>query len=148
MTAVKLRPYASADAEAAIELWRRTWQRTYPQIDFTARIEWWRQRWRDELVPRASIVVAENDGIIVGFVTVEPATGYLDQIVVAPEYWGTNLAATLLAEARRISPERIELRVNQDNARAIGFYRKHGFVLAGDDVSLSGRPLHRMTWRP
>ena len=148
MTGITLRPYASADEEATIELWRRTWQQSYPQIDFTARTAWWRERWRGELVPRATIVVADDGGIIVGFMTVEPATGYLDQIVVAPEYWGTDLGAALLAEAQRISPAQIELRVNQDNARAISFYRKHGFVLAGDDVSLSGRPLYRMTWRP
>ncbi len=48
-----LRPYEPADEEAAIELWRRTWQQHYPQIDFDARVEWWRDRWRTELVPVA-----------------------------------------------------------------------------------------------
>jgi putative acetyltransferase len=37
--------------------------------------------------------------------------------------------------------------VNKDNDRAIGFYRKHGFALAGDDVNpVSGRPVYRMRW--
>jgi putative acetyltransferase len=143
-----LRPYAAADEDAAIELWRRTWQQAYPQIDFGARTEWWRQRWRDELVPRAAIVVAERGGSIVGFVTIVPQNGYLDQIVVAPEFWGSELAAMLLAEARRRSPEKIELLVNKDNERAMAFYRKQGFVLAGDDVNpVSGRPVYRMVWR-
>ncbi len=84
-----------------------------------------------------------------GFVTVEPASGFLDQMVVAPELWGSDIGAALLAEARRISPTRIDLLVNRDNARAIRFYQKHGFVLAGDDVNpVSGRPVYRMTWRP
>ena len=43
-----LRPYATADEEAAIELWRRTWQQAYPKIDFSARVDWWRARWRNE----------------------------------------------------------------------------------------------------
>ena len=143
-----LRPYRPSDEAAAIELWRRTWQAAYPNIDFAARVDWWRKRWREELVPQASIVVAESDGAMAGFVTVDPSNGYLDQIVAAPEHWGGALAATLLDEAKRISPLRLDLLVNKDNARAIRFYEKHGFVYAGDDVNpVSGRPVNRMQWR-
>jgi putative acetyltransferase len=146
---LRLRPYTAADEDAAIELWRRTWQLAYPAIDFAARVDWWRRRWRDELVPLAKIVVAEMDGVIEGFVTVDPKTGYLDQIVVAPEFWGSNVAGLLLDEAKRLSPAGIELLVNKDNARAISFYEKHGFTLIGDDVNpVSGRPVDRMRWRP
>src|SRR6266571_4636523 len=66
-----LRPYVPADEDAAIELWRRTWQLAYPQIDFTARLDWWRERWRSELVATAAITVAEAEGKLVGFVTVD-----------------------------------------------------------------------------
>jgi putative acetyltransferase len=146
---LRLRAYTAADEEAAIELWQRTWQRTYPHIDCAARVEWWRGRWRDELVPQARIVVAEMDGVLEGFVTVDPKSGYLDQIVVAPEFWGSNVAAMLLDEGKRLSPARLDLLVNKDNARAISFYEKHGFALAGEDVNpVSGRPVFRMRWRP
>jgi putative acetyltransferase len=147
--ALQLRPYATADEDAAIELWQRSWQFAYPDIDFAARVGWWRERWRRELVPQARIMVAEMDGVLEGFVTVDPASGYLDQIVVAPEFWGSNVGALLLDEAKRISPRRLDLLVNKDNDRAIAFYEKHGFTLAGDDVNpVSGRPVHRMQWRP
>jgi len=146
---LKLRPYAVADEDAAIELWRRAWQVAYPHIDFTARAGWWRERWRQELVPQAKIIVAEMGDVIEGFVTVDPRTGYLDQIVVAPEFWGSNVASMLLDAGKRISPARIDLLVNKDNARAIRFYEKHGFSIVGDDVNpVSGRPVHRMHWRP
>jgi len=76
-------------------------------------------------------------------------SGYLDQIVVAPEHWGGALAQMLLDEAKRISPARLELLVNKDNARAIRFYEKHGFRYAGEDVNpVSGRPVNRMRWQP
>ena len=144
-----LRPYTPADEDAAIELWRRTWAQHYPHIDFNARVAWWRERWRQELIPVAHVTLAEVDGTLAGFVTVDDKTMYLDQIVVAPEFWGSNVAAMLLDEAKRISPARIELLVNKDNARAIAFYDKHGFVFAGDDVNpVSGRPVNRMRWRP
>ena len=148
-SALKVRPCTAADEDAAIELWRRSWQDAYPDIDFATRVGWWRERWRGELVPRTRILVAEMDGMLEGFVTVDPNTGYLDQIVVAPEFWGSNVAGLLLDAGKRISPARLDLLVNKDNGRAIAFYEKHGFIMAGDDVNpVSGRPVFRMQWRP
>lgn len=146
---MNLRPYTATDEDAAIELWRRTWAQHYPHIDFDARVGWWRERWRNELVPAAEIVVAEVDGGLAGFVTVDPKTQYLDQIVVAPELWGSGLATALLNEAKRRSPNGLFLLVNKDNARAIAFYAKHGFAYDGDDKNpVSGIAVNRMRWRP
>jgi putative acetyltransferase len=142
-----LRPYAAADEDAAITLWRDTWQRAYPAIDFTARVTWWRERWNKDLVPNASIVVAEQAGALIGFVTID-AKGYLDQLVVGPEHWGSSLGNALIDEAKRLSPDGITLLVNTDNARAIKFYRRNGFVDAGGDVNpTSGKPVLRMAWK-
>jgi putative acetyltransferase len=144
-----LRPYQAADEETAVELWRRTWQIAYPRLDFAERVAWWRQRWRNELAPSATITVAESAGQLVGFVTVDPGTRYLDQIVVAPEAWGSKIASALLAEARRLSPSGLDLAVNADNGRAIRFYEKQGFVVTGTDVNpRSGAPIRKMAWRP
>lgn len=146
---LRLRPYTAADEEVVIELWRRSWQHAYPDIEFSARLSWWRERWRNELVPNAAITVAERASALVGFVTIEARTGYLDQIVVAPEDWGAGVAEALLAEAKRICPASIELQVNTDNARAIRFYEKHGFVITGESRNpLSGRPVFAMRWEP
>jgi putative acetyltransferase len=146
--AFRLRPYSAADEDAAVELWRATWQAAYPQINFAARVEWWRDRWRAELVP-VTIVVAEHEGRLAGFVTVDPGNGYLDQLVVAPPLWGSGLAALLMGEARRIAPRGLDLLVNKDNARAIRFYEKQGFRYAGEDRNpVSGLPVDRMAWRP
>ena len=147
MAALTLRPYTPADEDAAIELWRRTWAQHYPHIDFNARVAWWRERWRKELVPATAIVLAELDGALAGFVTVDPKTKYLDQIVVAPEHWGSAVALALLDEAKRLSPAGLELLVNKDNARAIRFSEKHGFAYAGEDKNpVSGIAVNRMKW--
>ena len=143
-----LRPYRVGDEDAAIELWRRTWQQAYPSIDFTARVAWWRERWRNELVPAARIVVAEQADALIGFVTID-SQGYLDQLVVDPAQWGSPLADTLVDEAKRLSPDGVTLLVNEDNARAIRFYQRNGFAHAGKDVNpTSGRPVLRMQWKP
>jgi putative acetyltransferase len=147
-TSFHLRPYRAEDEDATIALWLETWQRAYPSIDFAARVNWWRERWRNELVPKARIVVAEENGAAVGFVTIDES-GYLDQLVVAPARWGSELATALLDEAKRISPDHITLLVNQDNARAIRFYQRSGFAHAGEDVNpTSGRPVLKMEWKP
>lgn len=142
-----LRCYRASDEDAAIELWRLTWQQAYPSIDFTARVAWWRERWRSELVPNATIIVAEQTDALIGFVTID-AKGYLDQLVVQPDHWGSPLASALVEEAKRISPRGVTLLVNKDNARAIRFYERNGFVHAGEDVNpTSGRPVLKMQWR-
>ena len=144
-----LRPYTDDDEDAAIALWHRTWQLAYPDIDFDARLAWWRTRWRTALVPIAAIVVAQNrDGIIAGFVTIDQTSGYLDQLVVSPDEWGSPLGGLLMNEAKRLSPAGVTLKVNADNDRAIAFYRKHGFVRTGGETNESGRAVDCMAWRP
>jgi putative acetyltransferase len=147
MSAFQLRPYRADDEDAAVALWFETWQQAYPGIDFAARIAWWRERWRNELVPAAAIVVAEQSGALIGFVTIDPS-GYLDQLVVGTPHWGSNLGNALIAEAKRLSPDGITLKVNADNARAIRFYQRNGFAHAGEDINPnSKRPVLRMAWK-
>ncbi|KRR14449.1 GCN5 family acetyltransferase [Bradyrhizobium jicamae] len=143
-----LRPYRVEDEGAAIDLWRLTWQHAYPAIDFAARVPWWRERWRNELVPNAAIIVAEQSDALIGFVTID-GKGYLDQLVVSPDHWGSKLATALVDEAKRLSPSGVTLLVNKDNVRAIRFYERNGFQHAGEDVNpTSGRPVLKMAWRP
>jgi putative acetyltransferase len=142
-----LRPYRAEDEDAAIELWRLTWQQAYPSIDFSARLPWWRERWRNELVANATIIVAEQAQALTGFVTIDGA-GYLDQLVVSPDHWGSDLANALVDEAKRLSPGWVTLLVNKDNARAIRFYERNGFAKAGEDVNpTSGRAVLKMEWK-
>lgn len=142
-----LRPYRAEDEDAAIALWLRTWQLAYPSIDFAARLAWWRERWRNELVPNAAIIVAEQGPDQIGFVTID-ATGYLDQLVVSPDHWGSKLATALVDEAKRLSPGGVTLKVNADNIRAIRFYERSGFTHAGEDVNpASKRLILKMAWK-
>jgi putative acetyltransferase len=145
-TTFSLRAYRAEDEDAAILLWQDTWQQAYPSIDFAARVAWWRERWRNELVPNANIIVAEQANRLIGFVTIDGG-GYLDQLVVSPDQRGTELANALVDEAKRLSPGGVTLLVNKDNARAIRFYERNGFARAGEDVNpTSGRPVLKMAW--
>ncbi len=144
-----LRRYQPRDEDDALALWLRAWQTAYPLLDIAERLDWWRARWRHELVPAAEIIVADAAGEMIGFVTVDPRMLYLDQIVVAPGRRASGIGAALLDEAKRLSPSGLDLDVNSDNARAIAFYGKHGFSIGGSGVNpISGKPIHRMSWRP
>jgi putative acetyltransferase len=145
--AYALRPYRADDENASIALWLETWKLAYPSIDFDKRVDWWRDRWRTELVPGAKIVVAEQGGAMIGFVTID-GTGYLDQLVVSPAQWGSQVSGALVDEAKRLSPDGVTLKVNADNARAIRFYLRNGFEKTSEEVNASGRSVDVMAWRP
>jgi putative acetyltransferase len=137
------------DLDETLDMWVAAWQAAYPAIDFPARRDWARRHICELERTGSRAMVAARARKIVGAMLVDPATGYLDQIVVATEFHGRGVAAALLREARRLAPAGLELHVNQDNARAIRFYRKHGFATAGEEVNpRSGAPTLRLRWRP
>jgi putative acetyltransferase len=83
-----------------------------------------------------------------GFLTLDPASGEIDQLAVAPAHWGSGVADALLAQARALSPQGLSLTVNEANPRAIRFYERQGFCRTGTGVNpASGLPVIRMRWR-
>jgi putative acetyltransferase len=144
-----IRPMQPADLQETLDIWVTAWQAAYPAIDFNARRGWTVDRIAELERTGSRSVIVLKDGRIVGAMVVNPDTGYLDQIVVALGMQGTGIAERLLAEARRLSPTKLDLHVNQDNARAIRFYEKHGFKRTGEDVNpRSGAPIYLMRWEP
>ncbi len=119
-----------------------------PCIDFAARRPWFLARLRNLEASGAITVCAVNvQDSIIGFVTVDPSTAYLDQLAVAPSVKGTGTALLLLNEARRLSPQGVILDVNQDNARALAFYEREGFERIAEGINpLSGLKTWRLRW--
>jgi len=146
---VTVRPMLPEDLAATLDMWVAAWQAAYPDIDFAARRAWTEDRIAELESTGSQSLIALRDNRIIGALVVNPDTGYLDQLVVATADQGRGVADILLAQARRLSPQNLDLHVNQDNARAIGFYQKHGFVTVAEDVNpRSGAPIYRMRWRP
>jgi putative acetyltransferase len=144
-----VRPMLPADLPEMLDVWVAAWQVAYPKIDFEARRGWAVEHFADLEQEGSLLFVALGEGHILGALAVDPNTGYLDQIVVAIGHQGQGVADVLLAQARRVSPDGLDLHVNQDNARAVRFYEKNGFTNAGSDRNTrSGAPIYKMSWRP
>jgi putative acetyltransferase len=151
-----LRRRIDADWPALLDVWLAAWRATYPNIDFGARRDWLVRHVSElELNGATTLCLFDEASLadrarpaLAGFVVIDAATGWLDQLCVGPDYFGSGAADALIAEAQKISPERISLDVNADNIRAIRFYERRGFkpVGAGSN-SLSGRATIKMEWR-
>ena len=144
-----IRDVTLADHDSLVALWIRAWMHTLPQIRFDEREPFIRERFRDyAMPPRCSRVACDGSGDPIGFFLMDRSLHELEQIVVAPEFWGKGIAEAMLDDARALSPERIVLTVNRDNPRAVAFYRRQGFVETGASISpRSGLPLLHMEWR-
>lgn len=131
--------------DALVELWAESWREAMPYIDFSARKPWLHAHLAAiEAAGAVAVCCLDAAGRLIGFATVDPQNGYVDQIAVAPEAKGSGAAANLVAEARRISPHPLSLDVNQDNLRALRFYEREGFRIVGSGVN-PGSGLK--TWR-
>jgi putative acetyltransferase len=145
-----LRRRVASDWPALLDLWVASWRATYPEIDFDARRDWlMRQITSLESDGAATVCLfAGEPAALAGFVIVDPATGWLDQICVGPDFIGLGCGETLMAAARKLAPGVIRLDVNADNDRAVRFYERGGFRQIGRGANtLSGRATIMMEWR-
>jgi putative acetyltransferase len=134
-----------------LDVWVASWRATYADIDFDARRDWFVEHLSTlEGAGAATLCLRTGPkGEIKGFVVIDPATGWLDQICVHPDQFGTGGAEALLAAAREASPQGIRLDVNADNDRALRFYYREGFErLCDGALSQSRRPTLVLEWKP
>lgn len=119
------------------DLWVASWAQAMPSIDFEARRGWFVDHLvalRDQGTEVWCAFDASN-GAMAGFVTLDPATGLIDQLAVAPAMWGQGAAVALLGAVRAQAVRPLFLDVNADNPRAIRFYEREGFRRIGDGVN-------------
>lgn len=95
--------------------------------------------------------LAMQDGRVVGFSVlrfgapcpVQPdATAELQTLYVQEHSTGRGIGSQLLAAAQAIAPSPLWLSVNARNARALGFYARHGYVRRGTTHFALGQALH------
>ncbi len=127
----------------------RTWQAAYEHafgaerlaaIDLRAREGRWRQRLAEPEDRRGTVLVAEEEGSVVGFASCGESRdtageGELYAIYVLPESWGSGAGRALMAAAVAAlgtgGYDTASLWVLEDNPRARRFYEREGWARDG-----------------
>ena len=139
---MEIRRAGPEDAAAIAEVHVRTWQDAYEHVFGAKRLaaitpEGRLARWQEILASGEGLtLVAENDDLAVGFVSVGPsrdegAQGELYGIYVLPQAWGAGAGPALmsagLAALRAEGHADAILWVLADNPRARRFYEREGW---------------------
>jgi ribosomal protein S18 acetylase RimI-like enzyme len=135
---MEIRRASVPDAAAIASVHVRTWQAAYAhvfgeerlaQLDVERRVAGWTR----ELTAGEPIFVADDEGRVVGFVSVGACELYA--IYVLPEAWGSGAGSGLMRAAveqlREDGCTEAVLWVLEDNPRARRFYEREGWELDG-----------------
>jgi GNAT superfamily N-acetyltransferase len=101
------------------------------------------------IVERHEVWVSEKDNAVTGFIGIEP--GYLSHIYVDPTAQNRGIGTALLAHAKTLLPEGMQLWVFQRNEGARRFYEREGFrlvELTDGQGNMEQEPDARYEWAP
>lgn len=93
-------------------------------------------------------VAVSGDEVVgtIGCAVKSAARGHLRGMAVAPAWQGEGVAAALLeaaeTELRRCGCSRVTLNTTEPLARAVGFYKKHGYAATGEVRDFFGMNLY------
>ena len=141
---LQISPVTDADVEAIASLARIVWQDAYPGIITQAQIDFMLEQRYDTRRMLAELAMPEVwwdkttlDGELAAFasslLTATPGEMKLDKIYVDPARQRLGIGGRLIAHVTQRALAQgcntLILAVNKRNERAIGAYRKHGFVV-------------------
>lgn len=147
---VSIRPAGEADLPAVRDLLVRTWHDTYDAIYGAEKVTEITERWhsvanlrRQIGLPLSLFLVAEAGGRLVGTAKATGSAGgevMLDRLYVDPGAQRSGAGAALLAATLDAFPTgtAMVLEVEPANAKAVSFYRKHGFERDGATPNCGG----------
>jgi GNAT superfamily N-acetyltransferase len=85
-----------------------------------------RSRLKEALAEGQDFWIPEIDGIVAGVLTLLP--NFIDKLFLAPQWQGLGIGSALIAKAKALFPDCLELHCAQLNSSACRFYERHGFT--------------------
>ncbi|WP_022890505.1 GNAT family acetyltransferase [Agromyces italicus] len=141
-----IRPFAVADTEAVVALWRaaglvKPWNDPYLDIERKLGVQ--PELFLVAEAADAGAVDGESAGLVgTAMIGYEGHRGWVNYLAVADPARGTGLGRLLMAEAERLLIERgcpkLNLQVRTSNTEVIAFYERLGYAV-DDAVSLGKR---------
>lgn len=146
---IELRPYRPDDQHAVVKLWWDSWHSIRPGLRHPRPFADLAARWANEIVPKQTVVVAAEDGVVVGFAAVDAASRMLTQIFIAPTRKRQGIGAQLFAWAQRSLPDGFTLHTLVDNVASRAFYQRHGLVAGATEINpANGMRTVEYRWTP
>lgn len=134
---INIRRSRHDDGDKLVKIWCRSVDATHDFLSKAYRAE------LEELVksflPEAPLWVAVDEkDVLVAFMLL---TGeHMDALFVDPDVRGCGIGKLLIEHALTLAPE-LTTNVNEQNAQAVGFYKKMGFTVTGrSEVDDLGKP--------
>jgi GNAT superfamily N-acetyltransferase len=144
-----LRRAQIADADAAADVWLRSFAAALPsvrQVHSDAQVRAWI---RDVLIARHETWLITIDGAVVAIMSLSDTD--VEQLYLDPPWRGHGLGDMLIAHAKARRPSGLALWTFQVNTPAYRFYRRHGFQETARTDGTSNEehePDIRMQWHP
>ena len=129
---------SAADAEEIIAVWEKSVKATHLFLT-PGEIEFYKPYVRKYAIPECRLFgIREQDGRLTAFMGL--STDKIEMLFVTPEYFGRRYGSRLIAFAeRQLGIRKVD--VNEENTKALGFYQKIGFRIAGrSETDGNGKP--------
>ncbi|MEI7368400.1 N-acetyltransferase [Pectobacterium sp. 1950-15] len=127
-----IRPYRDHDLAPLMQLWLKSTILAHPFI----REDYWRESAsavRDVYIPQSQTWVYEEQGSLIGFISVLEAR-FIGALFVEQAYYGKRIGTALIQHVQAQFPL-LSLEVYQQNTRACRFYHKQGFIIVEENVN-------------
>ena len=120
---VFIRRYAPPDAHACVGIFDRAWHSGHPYAPRVIDLATLAVETKDE-----TILIAELDGAVAGFVSVYRPESFVHHLYVDPARQGQGIGRVLLERAVALAGGRASLKCQTRNRRALAFYRRLGWI--------------------
>jgi GNAT superfamily N-acetyltransferase len=143
-----IRPARPDEYDQVARVWMDSWVSTGLEDASDSLLAKLRARVSMEVENGWSLYVADDNGALAAMLALHLQDRYLDQLFVAPKYYGDGLGRRLLAFTRQQLPDEIWLRCVRENEKAWRWYEREDFVFEKEQVEpTSGRVMKYYRWK-
>ncbi len=138
-----IRSYRPTDVDNLTAVW---YESTIKAHDFIPEEKWHAHKddLRDIYLPIAETWIAEEDGEIVGFISL--LDKYIGALFIKPSWQGQLVGTKLINQVTQIK-DTLTVGVYKKNQKARQFYEKRGFVFVNEEMqNETGEMVQNMIW--
>lgn len=125
-----IRKHTEKDLEPIMKIWQLSSTMAHPFLNSTF-VEKVESDMRNVYIPGSDTWVYENDGVLVGFISM--IDNEIGGLFVSPEYHSKGLGTKLLDFVGKFNAQ-LEVEVFEKNEIGRSFYDKKGFILSKDYI--------------